>query len=502
MKSLVGSLVGGLSALRNRAPVPYVSMDYQVSNGFGLQNVQDRSGHLRQMSANGTVFSIVDRFATSTSAVDWHLHRTGYVRSRSTAVCEICERPGVTAVADHLALRIWNKPNDFFTRQETVEAGQQHFDLTGEIWLLVEYWDGTELPKGLWVVRPDRMEPIPSKEEFLVGYIYKSPDGQRIPLDLNEVIFIRRPDPDDAYRGLGAIQAALKNVEVSRLSAEWLRQFFLNSAEPGGMIKTDSALDDAEWERLRMRWNEQHKGVSRAHRVAILEGYDWIDRKYTNKDMELSGLQTLSRDFIREAYGIPKFALGDVDDVNRATADASRAWFAESATVPRLDRWKRALNSDFLPLFGSAGSGLEFAYGNPVPPDQEAEDRARTSKTTAFATLVAARVDPEDAAMVSGLPPMRMLPEPQPTDSVSRETESEDEDDDPDSGDPEAAMRWVAEEEDDDHTCEECKKNDGKTYRNRAAAYQDYPGGQGYINCIGHQYGNNCRGRVVKRRKG
>lgn len=493
MRSPLGSIVDVVREMRSRAPVPYVAMDYQ-SPGFGYTGQQDRARHLASMGSQGTVFSIVDRLATSTAAVEWHMHR---MRQDSTLTCPVdgCEAKGVVVVKDHLALRVWNRPNDFFTRQETVEAGQQHFDLTGEIWLLVEKLEGTTFPAGLWVIRPDRMEPVPSKEKFLAGYLYKSPDGQRIPLDLDEVMFIRRPDPEDSYRGLGAIQAAMRDVDGSRMSAEWVRQFFLNSAEPGGMIKTDGALDDVEWNRLRERWNEQHKGVSRAHRVAILEGYEWIDRKYTNKDMELAGLRTLSRDFIREAYGIAKFALGDVDDVNRATAEASKAWYAESMTVPRLDRWKRALNNDFLPLFGSTSSGVEFAYGNPVPPDVETENNTRTSKTTSFSTLISAGVDPVDAAMVCGLPPMRMAPKPEP---VAPDGQSDDEDDDF-SGDPENAMRWMAEEHIDDNTCDECKANNGKLYRNRAAAYADYPGGQGYIKCIGHQYGNDCRGRVVKR---
>jgi phage portal protein BeeE len=499
VKSLLGSVVDLVGAAR-RAPVPFVAMDY-AGTGIGLVSTQNRAGHLQAMGSNGTLFSIVDRFATSTAAVDWHMHRLRMVRARDTAVCPLCEKPGVALLEDHLALRIWNKPNDFYTRQELVEAGQQHFDLTGETWLLVERDERMRsIPLGLWVIRPDRIEPVPSKERFLVGYIYRSPDGQKIPLELDEVKQIRRPDPEDPYRGLGAVQAAMRDLDGARLSAEYARQFFLNSAEPGGMIKTDGRLDDKEWHTLRMRWNEQHKGVSRAHRVAILEGYEWIDRKYTNKDMELVGLRTLSRDFIREAYGIPKFALGDVDDVNRATADASRAWFAESATVPRLDRWKRMLNNDFLPLFGSTSPGVEFAYGNPVPPDEEALNAARDSRVTSWATLVKAGAHPDDASDVVGLPRMRVeKPEPAPVPEGARAPEEDD--DDPDSGEPEAAMRWVAQEHIDDNTCDECKANDGKTYRNRAAAYADYPGGQGFIKCIGHQFGNDCRGKVVKRGK-
>ena len=66
----------------------------------------------------------------------------------------------------------------------------------------------------------------------------------------------------------------------------------------------------------------------------------------------------------------------------------------------------------------------------------------------------------------------------------------------------EAAQRWVAKAVIDDDTCQPCRDNDGKTYRNRADAYEDYPGGSGYVHCVGEKYGNECRCRVVKRRKG
>jgi ATP-dependent Clp endopeptidase proteolytic subunit ClpP len=62
------------------------------------------------------------------------------------------------------------------------------------------------------------------------------------------------------------------------------------------------------------------------------------------------------------------------------------------------------------------------------------------------------------------------------------------------------AKRWVAVEEDDDRACEPCDSIDGTTYRNREDAYRDYPGGVGFKDCIGAQYGNSCRGKVVKRR--
>jgi hypothetical protein len=66
----------------------------------------------------------------------------------------------------------------------------------------------------------------------------------------------------------------------------------------------------------------------------------------------------------------------------------------------------------------------------------------------------------------------------------------------------ELAMRWAVKAHVDENICEPCKKNRNKTYRNRAAAYADYPGGRGYIKCVGAEYGNTCRCKVVKRKAG
>lgn len=63
----------------------------------------------------------------------------------------------------------------------------------------------------------------------------------------------------------------------------------------------------------------------------------------------------------------------------------------------------------------------------------------------------------------------------------------------------ENALRWVVKAHKDDNTCEACEKNDGRLYRNRQAAYRDYPNGKGYKKCVGAKYGNSCRCRVTKR---
>lgn len=382
-----------LATLANRAPVPYAGRYQSRVPWFRPAGTE---GQLRAMGSVGTLFAIVDRLATSTAAPDWHLYRTAKPGQAPE------DRQEVTA---HAALDLWNRPNRFYTRSLLIESGQQHFDLVGETWWVIARHPRFRIPLELWPVRPDRMEPQPDHDDYLVGYWYCGPDGERIPLALDDVIMIRRPNPVDPYRGIGPVQTIRADLEGVRLSAEWNRNFFANSAEPGGLIRVERRLSDDEFNEMRDRWAEQHQGTANAHRVALLEnGAEWVDRKYTNRDMQFAELRDVSSKVIREAYGIPAFALGEVSDVNRATAEAASVWFAQQMTVPRLERIKQALNTQLLPLFGPTGQGVEFDYVSPVAQDRDAERQDLAARATAAQELVAAGYYAPEVLKAIGLP--------------------------------------------------------------------------------------------------
>ncbi|TDC47648.1 phage portal protein [Actinomadura sp. KC345] len=526
MRSPVGAL---LTAVTNKAPVPFTAARPGRPLNLPLFGPSSAEQQLRAMGSVGTLFSVVSRLANATSQSEWKLYRKAESGDHADRV----------QVTRHLALNVWDKPNPFMTRQEFVETFEQHLELTGESEWLVSRDRRASFPLELWPVRPDRIAPVPHPEKFLSGWVYASPDGQQIPLELHEVIQLRMPNPLDPYRGMGPVQTLLADLDATRYSAEWNRAFFLNSAEPGGIIEVPEALDDREFNQLRTRWNEQHQGVANAHRVAILEHGKWVDRKFTQRDMQFAELRGVSREIIREAFGVHKHMLGGSDDVNRANAEAASADFARWLIVPRLERIKQALNNDFLPMFGSAGECVEFDYCDPTPPDREADDRERESKAQAARDLIEAGAygpdvlkaldlpdipfgqpgaDPDRELLidlVKGAPTLAPLILPMlgyelPEEGLAALNGSQapapapgDQDEDPQ--DPPAppgldnAMRWVAVCENDDDSCQPCKDNDGHLYRNRADAYADYPGGQGYVNCKGRE---NCRCRVVKRRKG
>lgn len=392
MRSLLGPLL-------NRTPVPQTPFSGARAYGRGRAGTPQKAS-MDAMSASACLFSIITRTARATAKQSWHMHRPG----RADDVCPTCECEGVIQLDRHPALSVLAQPNDFHTQSFMFEAAQQHADLVGEMWIAVEYL-GT-VPYELWYLRPDRVVVVTDPDEYLLGYIYVGPDGKERPLKRNQILSSLSPNPLDPYRGAGAVQTLLAQIEGQALSAEWNTSFYANGARPGGIVKLSRKHRQEEFEELVEKWNYNHRGVANAGRTAFLEDGDWIDVKPMSvADMQLVETSNLSRDTILLAFGASKFDVGILEDVNRASASAARADFGERMTEPRLDRWKDMLNAQFLPLFGGlTRPGDELVYESPVPADTEERRADKLASAQTYKILRDAGVAPESAASVAGLP--------------------------------------------------------------------------------------------------
>ncbi len=401
-----------LANLGGKPPVPLAPPGYGPAGmRFPLiGGPAGMEGYLRTYGRNGTVFSIVSLLAEAQAAPEWHLYKKPKQDGRVRYTTGDQGSDQRVEVVNHAALKLWTNPNNFHTRFEFCEGAGQHAELTGEtIWVL-DRENGLNFPTSMWYVRPDRMTPIPSTTDFMVGWVYTGPGGEQVPLQMDEVILEKRPDPTDSYRGMGPVAAIVPNIEQQRYAVEYQRNLFINGADPGGIISTPNKLSQPEFDELVDRWREGHKGIARAGAVGVMEnGATWMPGGQTNKDLEYGNLRLANRDELREAWRVHKHMLGTVDDVNRANAVTAKEDFNDTLAVPRLNRRRDTLNSKLLGMFGATGEGVEFDYDPPKQIDREQDNAELTAKATAFAALVDAGVDPHDAAEVVGLPDMKMV---------------------------------------------------------------------------------------------
>lgn len=377
--------------------------------GAGVASVQSQ---LRTYGSSGTVYSIVSLLAQSSAQQHWHLYkkqpqdgRRRYSKGGTDQGSDMR-----VEVVQHAAISLWNSPNTWMSGFEFREAAQQHLELTGQTFWVVDY-GATTFPLSMWIVRPDRIQPVPDPDSYLAGWVYTAPDGTQQPLKVNEVIQERLPDPEDVYGGLGPIKSIMPNISQQRYATEYQRNLFLNGADPGAIITVPGTLTEQQFDEFVDRWRETHRGVARAGTIAVLtnEASYAAPAGTSNKDLEYGNLRLANRDEIREAYRIHKAMLGTADDVNRANAETADEVFVAWQVIPRLERRRETLNSKLLPLFGSSGEGVEFDFDDPSSPNPQLVNEEMAVKANFAKTLIDAGLDPEEVLDAAGLPAMKYV---------------------------------------------------------------------------------------------
>jgi HK97 family phage portal protein len=383
----------------NNSPVPMSprtsGQAFAFSDLFGAGDTYTLEQQLDVLEESSTLMGIAGRKCSAQAQVEWHLYRKSPDGDPEKRVKD----------TTHWAWSLWSKPNHVETGMEFREPGAQHLMLTGErYWVLGYHPSMRGVPYEMWTARPDRMAPVRDPYRVLIGWVYKGFDGEDIPLKLNEVIQTKIPHPKDPLRGLAPIKALRTNIASVRASEQWNANFFINGAEPGGVVQFEEPLTQQEWNQFVERWTEMHRGVSKAHRISVVEAGTYTPF-FNHRDMEFPTMQDKGRDRQLEAYGMPRSMLGITEDVNRANAEAAEYMFSKWVNGTDLKRDRDVLNNKLLPLFGPlVAEGWEFDFEDPTPDDGEAKDRERTSKATAFKTLIDSGADPKWAARESDYP--------------------------------------------------------------------------------------------------
>ena len=309
---------------------------------------------MQSYSTVGWLFRSISLISEAVASADWSLYKKGANGDREE-------------IFDHPFLDLWNSPNPYMTHEVFMESQQQHIELTGEAyWLILPNAAG--FPAELWPLRPDTVDPIRDTNEFISGYLYRT-GKERVKLPPELIICVKQPSPLDVYRGVGIVQALFSDLDSDRLAALYNRNFFNNSAEPGGVIQFEQELSPAEFDRIQRHWGSLHRGVNNAHRVAVLERGEWKERKNTQRDMQFEQGRRLARDLIAGAFGIPLTMLGVSENVNRANAEAGEVVFSRWVVKTKLRRIRGAANMRLLPWYGDPS--LELDYADPTPEDKE-----------------------------------------------------------------------------------------------------------------------------------
>jgi HK97 family phage portal protein len=207
---------------------------------------------------------------------------------------------------------------------------------------------------GLWPLLPNRMQRIDRGDDNRLRYWYRLPDGTPLvlygpgPGAPSQILHIRGL-AFDAIRGYSPMRLLRETVGLTQALEEYGARYFGNDAAPGGIIQAKSRLTDKQVDSFKQRWEEAHRGLTQAHRVAILEdGWSW-QAVTTNPD-NAQFLQ--SRTFqIREIARITRISPHLLQDLERATfsnIEHLSIEFVRYTMAPWMVNWSQAIGRDII----------------------------------------------------------------------------------------------------------------------------------------------------------
>ncbi|MEU0531989.1 phage portal protein [Amycolatopsis tolypomycina] len=131
---------------------------------------------------------------------------------------------------------------------------------------------------GLYPLRPDRL--YIEVEEYEPGlptvlYRYTTGSGKALVYFPDEVLHIAGLG-FDGIRGYSVVHQARTSIGLGLATERFGANWFGNGSRPAGVLTHPGAVSEGARERMRTDWQNMHKGLDNAHKMAILEeGVTW-----------------------------------------------------------------------------------------------------------------------------------------------------------------------------------------------------------------------------------
>lgn len=242
-------------------------------------------------------------------------------------------------------------PNREMTSIELRETLMGHLALWGNAYCEIQRDRGGRV-MGLWPLRPDRVDVVRGSDRRLYYRVTfgdeLDPRPETVTLLDSQVMHIRGLG-HDGIKGHSPIGLAREAVGLALATEEFGSRFFGNGARPGGILEHPGALSDKAHGRLRESWNEMYQGLSRSHRVAILEeGMKYHEIGIPPEDAQFLETRKFQVNEIARLFRVPPHMIGDLERATFSNIEHQSLDFVIHSLRPWLVRWEQAITRDLL----------------------------------------------------------------------------------------------------------------------------------------------------------
>lgn len=271
------------------------------------------------------------------------------------------ERGKDRATSHPLYRLLHDEPNPWMTPFTFKETLQGHLLLWGNAYAEIVR-DRAGQPVALWPLRPPDVYAIKRAASGELLYTYRVPMRGGTVLDqtgmpqAGEIVEIPQRDmfhlrglSGNGVVGYSPITLHREALGLALAAEEYGARFFGNNARPGGVLQAKGRLRADAVASLKESWETAHRGLSEAHRVAILEeGIEWKQVGIPPEDAQFLETRQFQLTEISRIFRVPPHKISDLNRATYSNVDKQEQQFMLDALRPWLVRWEEQISKDLI----------------------------------------------------------------------------------------------------------------------------------------------------------
>ena len=179
-------------------------------------------------------------------------------------------------------------------------------------------------------------------------------------------------------RGVSRIAKAKDSLGLGLALEEYASRFFGNGAYAGGVIEWPGEIDANQAKELVSSWEQNHRGLRRSHRPAVLYG----GAKFTPTTIDPAQSQLLDErrfavEEVARLFRVPMFMLGVTTPgaVSYASVEQQMLFFSQHTIQPYVQKLENAFSS----LLSNPATFIKFNLSSLVRADLETRTKSYSS---------------------------------------------------------------------------------------------------------------------------
>lgn len=252
------------------------------------------------------------------------------------------------------------QPNSFQKFEDLLELSVWHLDALGNAYLY-------RLGGGLFLLPPALVTTYTIQDLFITRYELVT-NEKIIPIEPNEMIHLKYPNPYVPITGMGLVQQAELLLQRNLNRDSYLSSFYKNGTVASGIFSCEAAaMNDNQRKMMRASFLEEMGGVKNFFKTFFAWGGYKFQQISTNlRDAQDVEQSKMTRDDILAVFGVPGALLGFTDGVNFSNAEIQERVFVNNTLIPLLQRLEQIITWE---LVQPINKNYRFEFLKPVNED-------------------------------------------------------------------------------------------------------------------------------------